>query len=80
MQIFKSDKIKILNKLYLNEDVDRNEFNDQVIFDLLDDDLAVLHGNSITVTYFGFLELKSWDPILEVTINDQLIKKPYGDT
>jgi hypothetical protein len=79
--IHKSHKIKVLEMIKKNQPLpEKDEGLDLILLDLVSDGLISMTTGSasVSLTYFGFTELQSWDPILEVIIDNQLLY-PYGD-
>lgn len=79
MMIHKSDKIKVLEMIKKNQPLpEKDEGIDMILLDLVADGCIQLGSNQITLTYFGLTELQSWDSILEVVIDNQLLC-PHGE-
>lgn len=81
MTISKIEKMNVLGMIKRGETIPFNEHYNFILFDLLEDDMIVMNSDasSINLTYFGFKELEDWDPFLKVSINNQLLLKPYGE-
>jgi hypothetical protein len=79
--IHKSHKIKVLEMIKKNQPLpDKDESLDLILLDLGSDGLISMStgSESVSLTYFGITELQSWDPVLEVVIDNQLLY-PYGE-
>jgi hypothetical protein len=74
-----ADKMHVLGMIYCNDEVPATKENAYILFELLEDDMIVNSNESLHLTYFGFRELENWDPVLRVSINDQLLQVPYGE-
>jgi len=74
--ITKADRIAILQIIKTGGEVPHNEKNNFILLDLIEDGAISIANDPfyIGITYFGLQELMDWDPILEVTIDKQLIQ------
>jgi len=81
MIISKHDKIQVLELVRRGEAVPNNEANTFVLFELVQDDMIKIINDpfAIRLTYFGLKELTEYDPVLRVSINNQLIERSHGD-
>ena len=61
------------------EAIPQSEENTFILFDLMNDGFISMVDESIYLTHFGFKELSEYDPVLQVSINNQLAEKPYGE-
>lgn len=59
---------------------EHDEGMDMILLDLVSDGFITMspESNAVNLTYFGLTELQSWDPVLEVVIDNQLLC-PYGE-
>jgi hypothetical protein len=59
---------------------EKDEWLDLVLLDLMSDGSISMPSDmsSVHLTYFGLVELQSWDSVLEVMIDNQLLY-PHGD-
>lgn len=81
MNISKSDCIAILKKIQRGETIPQSEHNSFILFDLVRDGMISISEEPVYVgiTYFGLQELASWDQVLEVSVNTQLLQEPHGE-
>lgn len=80
MLISKIEKINVLNLLKQGLVIPSEERYDLILLQLADDGLININKkNEINLSYFGFKTLEDWDPVLQISINNQLLQKPHGD-
>jgi hypothetical protein len=81
MMISKHDKIQVLELVRQGQVVPDNETNTFVLFELIHDGMIKIINDpfDIHLTYFGLKELTEYDPVLRVSINNQLIERAHGD-
>lgn len=77
----KSEKMHLLELIKQGIHIPCDGKHGFMLFELVEDGLINTYNNphDITLTYYGLKELNDWDPILQVSINDQLVCKPYAE-
>jgi hypothetical protein len=77
----KTTKINVLQMIQHGNAIPNSEEYEFILFDLMADGMISIVNEpfSIHITHFGFKELSEYDPILQVSINHQLLEKPHGE-
>ena len=75
-----SDRMFVLQLIKDGDPVPNNSAFSFCLFDLIESDMITVNDqSSIFLTYFGFHELNNWDPVLQCSINNQLLQPAHGD-